>query len=312
MFITIIISVLVAVAVFGFIVALFSNVGEGADQQHQRMDLIRDIDKEEVTDKKEKVKFSLNVKNIIRESSKKREKEKRRKELQNQNRKKKTNGTEDMLMMVQMDMSSEEFAVVKLVVSCIFMILAFFISSRLNLSANKLFLAVVVCGLIGMLLPGMWLSRKVKKYQESILLELPEVMDLLVVSVEAGLGFDAALARLYEKNKSILMEQLMQATRDIQRGVSKKEAYSDLAKRCKVRELTSFLNAMIQADQMGSSIKSVLKTQANTLRISRGRRAMKKAKEAPVKMLIPMSCLIFPVIFIVLLGPAALSIMEAF
>lgn len=92
----------------------------------------------------------------------------------------------------------------------------------------------------------------------------------------------------------------MQATRDIQRGVSKKEAYNDLAKRCKVKELSSFLTAMIQADQMGTSIKTVLKTQSESLRVSRARRAAKKAKEAPIKMLLPMVGLIFPVIFIIL------------
>lgn len=306
MIVAILISILVAVAVFGLIVGLFSGMGAESDHQNQRMNEIKGTDTEKEKASKEKVKLSQNIKTKIKENNKKREKNNRKKAQQ----KKKKNVVEDMLMMVQINMTSEEFAVIKLVVACIFMFLAFILCRSLRLDTTFLLISIVVAGLLGMILPAEWLKKKAAKYQESIRLELPEVMDLLVVSVEAGLGFDAALARLYEKNQSILMEELMQATRDIQRGVSKKEAYNDLSKRCKVKELTSFLSAMIQADQMGSSIKSVLKAQAETLRAERGRRAAKKAKEAPVKMLIPMVLLIFPVIFIILLGPAILNIME--
>ena len=132
-----------------------------------------------------------------------------------------------------------------------------------------------------------------------------------MVSVEAGLGFDAAIIRLYEKNKTIMMEEMMQAIRDIQRGMKKKDAYSQLANRCNVKELTAFLTALVQADQMGISIKSVLKVQAESLRKDRRRRAEEKALKAPVIMLVPMVMFIFPIIFIILLGPAVLNIMEA-
>jgi tight adherence protein C len=302
----ILIPILVAVAVFGLVLALFSGIGAEADNQNHRMDEIKQTDDERENEPKEKVKFSQNIKNKLEENNKKRERNKRKKIQKN----KKRNVVEDMLTMVQINMTSEEFSVVKLIVACILMFLAFIFCKFLRLDTTYLLIALLITGLLGMILPSEWLKKKVARYQESIRLELPEIMDLLVVSVEAGLGFDAALSRLYEKNKSILMEELMQATRDIQRGVSKKEAYGDLSKRCKVKELTSFLTAMVQADQMGSSIKSVLRAQSEMLRVARGRRAAKKAKEAPIKMLIPMVLLIFPVIFIILLGPAILNIMD--
>lgn len=171
--------------------------------------------------------------------------------------------------------SMVEFALVGVILSMI-------ICMRLHVGVNKFVLAMIFCGLVGMLIPGEILKGKSKKYQESIRLDLPDVMDLLVVSVEAGLGFDAALMRLYERNKTVVMEQLIQATRDIQRGVSKREAYLDLAQRCKVKELTTFLTAMIQADQLGTSIQTVLRSQAEVLRNERKRTAARKAKEAPI------------------------------
>lgn len=309
MVLMILIPILVAVAVFGLVLGLFSGMGANADRQNKRIDEIRVANDENVSDKaqKKKVKFSEALKER-REVNKKLRAKKNRKKRENSKR----NVVNDMLMMVQIDMTSEQFSVVKLVVSCICMLLAFIICESIRVSFNTFLLVMLFAGLVGMILPAEWLKRKANSYQESIRLQLPQIMDLLVVSVEAGLGFEAALVRLYEKNKCILMEELMQATRDIQRGVSKKEAYNELAKRCKVKEFTSFLTAMIQAEQMGTSIKSVLRVQADSLRVERKRRASKKAKEAPVKMLLPMVLLIFPVIFIILLGPAALNIMEVF
>ena len=102
----------------------------------------------------------------------------------------------------------------------------------------------------------------------------------------------------------------MRAVQDVQRGMSRKEAYNSMAERCKVKEITSFLNALIQAEQMGISIKSVLTSQSETLREERRQAAEEKALKAPVKMLVPLVIFIFPVIFIVLLGPAVFNLME--
>lgn len=303
----VLIPILIAVAVFGLVLSLFANMGSGADRQHKRMDEIKDTNGEKSDKKAKKNKVRLSEMLKQRKESNKKIRAKKNRQKANKN---KRSQVDDMLTMVQMDMTSDQFSVVKLAAACGVMFVAFFICRSMTLSFNNFILVMAGSGLLGFLLPGIWLKNKAQRYQESIRLQLPEIMDLLVVSVEAGLGYEAALRRLYEKNKSILMEELMQANRDVQRGVSKKEAYSELSKRCKVKELSAFLTAMIQAEQMGTSINKVLKIQAERLRIERARRASKKAKEAPVKMLIPMILFIFPVIFIVLLGPAMMNIMD--
>lgn len=212
--------------------------------------------------------------------------------------------------MTDTELTAEQFSMIKIVLSAVLMGISVVICKILNLGMVHLVLAMAIVGLVAIILPGRWLKMKVAKRQAKLREQLPDIMDLLVVSVEAGLGFDSALIRLYEKDKSELMTELMQATRDIQRGMSKKDAYESLAKRCNLKELTSFLTALVQADQLGVSIKSVLKVQAENLRKERRQRAEEKALKAPVTMLVPMVVFIFPVIFIVLLGPAVLNIMD--
>lgn len=243
-------------------------------------------------------------------SSKKKKAGKNKKKREKTN--KKTSVIENMLEMTGTELSVEQFSMLKIGLSAILMLVALIVCKILNLGMAYLILAMAVVGLVAIILPGEWLKAKAKKRKELLRQQLPDIMDLLVVSVEAGLGFDSALIRLYEKDKSELMTELMQATIDVQRGMSKKEAYEGLAKRCDVKELTSFLTALVQADQLGISIKSVLKVQAENLRKDRKMRAEEKALKAPVTMLIPMVLFIFPVIFIILLGPAALNIMEMF
>jgi tight adherence protein C len=306
MFMMIFIPILVAFAIFGLVIALLEDSGKLTEQQERRIDDISHIDS--VGETEEKVSLIGKLRNSV--GSKKNNNKATLKKKKNSN--KKQTAVDSMLLMIQSSMTSEQFMAVKLASATACALLAMAISRFLRLETSKMIIVLAIGGIVGMILPGSWLKGKVKKYQNSIRMELPDVMDLLVVSVEAGLGFDAALMRLYEKNQSILMEELMEATRDIQRGVSKKEAYVTLAKRCGVKEFTTFLTAMIQADQLGTPIKSVLKSQAEMLRAERTRRAEKKAKEAPVKMLIPMVIFIFPVIFIILLGPAALTVMEVF
>ena len=159
-----------------------------------------------------------------------------------------------MLEMTGTELSVEQFSMLKIGLSAILMLVALIVCKILNLGMAYLILAMAVVGLVAIILPGECLKAKVKKRKELLRQQLPDIMDLLVVSVEAGLGFDAALIRLYEKDKSELMTDLMQATRDIQRGMSKKEAYEGLAKRCDVKELTSFLTALVQADQWESPL----------------------------------------------------------
>ena len=219
--------------------------------------------------------------------------------------------TEALLSMANINMTYEQFSIFRLILVIGLAFAAFIFCFAFGVPMANTALIAVVAAVLGLILPGFILKSRVKKRKQNLLNQLPDIMDLLNVSVEAGLGMDAALIRLYEKNKSDMMTELMQATRDIQRGMRKKDAYNALAKRCDVKELTSFLTALVQAEELGISIKSVLTLQAEAMREARRQRAEEKALKAPVLMLLPMVGFIFPVIFIMLLGPAILTVMES-
>ena len=142
--------------------------------------------------------------------------------------------------------------------------------------------------------------------------ELPDALDVLAVSVEAGLGFDAALARLGEYLEGPLVEEFLLVLAELRIGESRSAALRKMADRVDIPELTSVVSSLIQAEQLGSPLGRMLRIQAEE---SRGRRqvaAEEKAMKAPVKMLVPTALFIFPAMFVVILGPAVLSINEAF
>jgi tight adherence protein C len=159
---------------------------------------------------------------------------------------------------------------------------------------------------LGFLLPGYWLGRRIKGRQEEVVKTLPDALDLLSVSVEAGLGLDAAMQRVADRWDNELSKAFARVLREMQMGVKRNEALRGMAERLEVPDMTSFVAALIQASQLGISIAKVLKIQADQMRIKRRQRAEEKAQQAPVKMLFPMTFLIFPSLWIVIMGPAAL------
>lgn len=171
-------------------------------------------------------------------------------------------------------------------------------------------------GVIGMAvalyLPFMLLQQKIVKRKRSIQKDLPDVLDLLTVSVEAGLGFDGALSKLAEKMKGALVEEFNRVLQEIRMGVSRRESLTLLGVRCAVPDLMLFAAALIQADQLGVSIGNVLRVQSVSMREKRRQRAEEQAMKAPIKMMLPLVVFIFPTIFIVLLGPAIIQVIETF
>ncbi|MGN7199274.1 type II secretion system F family protein [Arthrobacter sp. SAFR-044] len=161
-------------------------------------------------------------------------------------------------------------------------------------------------------LPDLLIYNKGTKRQQEIELELPNTLDQLLISVEAGLGFEAAMARAGGYGGGPIAQELMRTLQDIQVGRPRQEAYQALADRSSVQDLRSFVRAVIQADKYGIGIAKVLRTQAKQARVKRRQRAEEKAMKLPVKVLFPLLLCIFPVLFIVLLGPAAIKIVEAF
>ena len=157
-----------------------------------------------------------------------------------------------------------------------------------------------------------WLARSVRRRQGAILRSLPSALDFLAINVEAGLGFDAALSEVVRRWRNELTNELGLLMIDFQIGKPRKEAWRDLVQRTQVPDLTSFVTAILQNEQVGSSIGQLLRTQAEQMRIKRRQRAETAARVAPVKMLLPLVFFIFPGILVVVLGPAIPQIMEAF
>jgi tight adherence protein C len=162
---------------------------------------------------------------------------------------------------------------------------------------------------IGYMAPEFWLGRKMRARSTAMMLQLPDALDLLTISVEAGLGFDAALAKVVEKMEGPLVDEFRQALAEVRMGRSRREALRDVASRADSQPVSNFIGAIVQAEQLGVPIAKVLQIQSNPLRIERRQRAEEAAAKAPVKMLFPMVGCIFPTIFIVILGPAIVTVM---
>jgi len=170
------------------------------------------------------------------------------------------------------------------------------------------FLGLLVMATIGFSLPLFWLRSAVRSRQRLIIKKLPDAMDLITTCVEAGLGLDAALAKVSEQMKGPLAKELSQTLREVSMGRLRREALSDLGQRTGVQELISFVNAVIQAEQLGVSIGHVLRVQSDQMRTHRRQRAEQLAHEAPIKMMFPLVMCIFPAFMLVILGPAVIRI----
>jgi tight adherence protein C len=166
--------------------------------------------------------------------------------------------------------------------------------------------------LIGYILPEFWLGRRIKARQKVILKMIPDALDLLTISVRAGLGFDAALAKVVEKLPGPLSDEFRRALAEVRVGKARREALRDMIPRTNVQPLSNFIGAIIQAETLGVSISKVLQIQSEQLRIERRQRAEQLAAQAPIKMLFPLVGCIFPSLFIVILGPAVIQMINNF
>ena len=169
-------------------------------------------------------------------------------------------------------------------------------------------LMTIVGVLVGYTVPEFWLCRKVRKRQKLILLMIPDALDLLTISVRAGLGFDAALGKVVEKTQGPLTDEFRRTLAEVRIGKARRDALREMVGRTNVPALTNFVSAIIQAEQLGVAIANVLEVQSEQLRIQRRQRAEEMAAKAPIKMLFPLVGCIFPSMFIVILGPALILI----
>ena len=170
---------------------------------------------------------------------------------------------------------------------------------------------VVAPAPLGFFLPDILIKNNADKRQKQIQLQLPDFLDQITVGVEAGLGLDAAMARTAKSNDGPLAEEFRRTLQHVQAGLSRSEALRGLANRNKVVELRQFVASILQAEQFGIPMAQVLRVQAGEQRRKRRQRAEEKAMKLPVKVLFPLVLCILPALFVVLIGPAALSIMDA-
>ena len=163
-----------------------------------------------------------------------------------------------------------------------------------------------------LLLPDYWLTLRFRRRREEILVQMPDVLDLMTVSVEAGLGFDAALLRITERMEGPLVEEFRVVMHEMRIGETRAKALKSFADRIDAPESSTLARAITQADQLGVPIGRILRVQAKEIRLRREMAAEEQAMKAPVKMLIPTALFIFPAVFVVILGPAAIALAETF
>lgn len=209
-------------------------------------------------------------------------------------------------------MGVTEFAGLRILMALCLGIGVFFM---LLLVAGNATLAAMIgptLGIFGYMLPGIWLDRKIKTRRKEITKALPDAIDLLTISVEAGLGFDPAMMRVAEKWDNALTREFARVLSEMRIGKTKREALREMSQRVDEDGLSSFVSSVIQADQLGVAITHVLRIQSEAMRMKRRQRAEAAAQKAPLKMLFPMIFLIFPALYVVILGPAVPRIVEAF
>jgi tight adherence protein C len=200
-----------------------------------------------------------------------------------------------------------EFLGVRAIIFVLFIALAGLILVAGQLPGTQKFLVAGSAIAAGVLLPTLFLRSKISRRQKSIVRSLPDALDLLTICVEAGLGFDAAMAKVAEKWEDELSQAFTRVIQEIQLGKLRREALRDMADRMEVPDMSTFVAAIIQADQLGVSIARVLRIQSDQMRVRRRQRAEEQARAATLKILPPVVFLIFPSILVVLLGPAIIT-----
>jgi tight adherence protein C len=207
------------------------------------------------------------------------------------------------------NLTPEDFGAVRIVAAAILAAVGLLLGLLLGNPVYTV-VALAVGALLGYYAPVLWLKQKVDARRTEIQKGLPDAMDLLVIAVDAGLGFDAALARVTDKYKNALSDQFAKVLREVSLGRPRLEAMDEMGRSSGVEDLHNFIQAIIQSEQFGTGIGKILRIQADEMRRKRRQRAQEKAAQATLKMMLPMVGCIFPTLWIVLLGPAALILLK--
>jgi tight adherence protein C len=207
------------------------------------------------------------------------------------------------------NLTPEDFVAVRLVAAALLAAVGFLLGL---LFGNPIYLVISLAAgaILGYYAPALWLKQKVDQRRNEIQKGLPEALDLLVICVDAGLGFDASLARVTDKFKNALSDLLSKALREVSLGRPRLEALDEMGRNSGVEDLHNFMQAVIQSEQFGTGIGKILRIQADEMRRKRRQRAQERGAQATLKMMLPMVGCIFPTLWIILLGPAVLILMR--
>jgi tight adherence protein C len=209
------------------------------------------------------------------------------------------------------NMTPVMFSGIRMALAAMLLIIFGLVTFGQGMEAPRAMMYTAIGAGLGYLMPGMWLGQQIKKRKKNIIKALPDALDLLTISVEAGLAFDSAMQRVGEKWDNELSREFKRVLTDTRLGRARRDALKEMAGRTGVEDVQSFTAAVIQAEQLGVSIGKILRIQADQMRIRRRQRAEEAAHKAPIKMLIPMAFLIFPSLFVVILGPAVPKLMTS-
>ena len=288
----------ISVLVFFIVSSIGYNIGKEADAKERKIEYIsgkKKVQNEKEGEKSSKRFLSSQIQAINNMANR---------SAANVKKNAKYKLVEKQLRLAGLSISPENFLFYKKAIMVLIVVVMAFIAA-----ITKMILLVLV-GLLIALLPNMYLNGKVKSYQQGIRDQLPDTMDLLGVCIESGLSFDASLLKVSERMEGPFIDELLKLYRQIQMGVPRSEALKNMANASEIPELKTFIAALAQATQLGIPMNNIMKVQSETLRETRMQMAREKGQKAPVKMLLPMVGLIFPVLFIVILGPVVINVMD--
>lgn len=302
--------ILYAVLAFLLFLAVASPIGMRADEKQRRIDRITGtVERPGFEELQTSLIFRIFGKSIkklsaaVKKSAPKKKKADESKKLET---------IAKQLRFAGIFMDAEDFNFIKTVVLVVSITLS--LLAVIIIKTDAVYKLFILClgGIIGIMGPTYYLRTRVKGHQGGIKKQLPDAMDLLCVCIEAGLSFDASLLKVSEKLHGPFIDELLVVYREIQMGITRREALQHLCDSTTLDELKTFSSALIQAEQLGIPINNVMHSQAEQLRIERSQEAKERGSKASIKMLIPMLLFIFPVIFIILMGPSVLNIIETF
>lgn len=209
-------------------------------------------------------------------------------------------------------MTPFEFRIVQLGLLIVLPIFMFIVLVIANVPIGKLLFMLLATIALSMYLPHAFLKMKIKSRNHKAVVELSDFIDLLAVSMEAGLGFDQALSKVVSKKYGVLADEFQRCLEELRLGKTRRESLAGVRERLQVDDIQMLIGNIIQAEQLGIGMVQILRIQSEEVRIRRKQRAEEKAMKAPIKMLFPLVIFIFPCIFIILLGPVLLQLMETF